>query len=253
MAAAYSALIWAAGCFNLVEKLGGKSVISHSIDPFDDDDMCQEVLLLVDEPTQDWIKGDPLTFTSAKQRLLLVDKPGISSLPGAVQQAQGDVVLLHEASRPNFRELAQAVLKQAGEGVGCAPYLSLEMLGTPVQVSEDSQGTQPAADNFLGPVEQVSVQAVESTLELPRMALLQTPQVFPRVQLLDALKADSQPGVRRFGECAALFMVHGGQLVAVHGLAGNINLVDDESRRLLLKLMGGPARKPKDRYGGLGW
>jgi 2-C-methyl-D-erythritol 4-phosphate cytidylyltransferase len=253
VATGYSAIIWAAGCFNLTEKLGGKSVISHSIDPFDADDACLEVLLLVDQATQDWIKSDPLTFTSAKQRLLLVDGLGLASLPTAVEQARGELVLINDASRPNFGELAQAVLKQAGPGGGCAPYMQLAMLGAPVQLTEGEGAVAAKTDNFFGPAKQAPTRQVSAHVELTNLALLQTPQAYPRAELLAALQTDAQLAQRQPGDYAAIYLAHGGKLKAVAGLAGNVNLVDEDAQRLLLKLMGGPARKQKDRYGGLGW
>jgi 2-C-methyl-D-erythritol 4-phosphate cytidylyltransferase len=251
--AAYSAIIWAAGCFNLTEKLGGKSVISHSIDPFDEDEACLEVLLLADSATRDWIKGDPLTFASAKLRILPAEGTGLSSLPGTVAAARGELVLLNDASRPNFGELAQAVLKQAGKGHGCAPYLQLDMLGAPVQLTAGAEPEPLAAENFFGPAKQAPMCTVAAAVALDGLALVQTPQAYPRAELLAALKAETQLAQRHPGDYAAIYLAQGGQLKAVPGLTGNLNLVNEDAQRLLLKLMGGPARKQKDRYGGLGW
>lgn len=252
--AAYSAIIWAAGCFNLTEKLGGKSVISHSIDPFDEDEACTEVLLLVDQATQDWIKSDPLTFVCAKQRMIRVDKPGLACLPDAVASAQSELVLLHDASRPNFGELAQAVLKQASADAACAPFVNLAMLGAPVQLAEAIEQEQPAVDDFFGAPKKANAIEVTTAVELAHLALLQTPQAFPRDGLLAALKANSANlAEHQPGDYAALYLAYGGKLKAIPGLAGNVNLVDSDSQHLLLKLMGGPAKKGKSRYGGLGW
>ncbi len=252
--AGYSAIIWAAGCYNLTAKLGGKSVISHSIDPFDEDEACLEVLLLVDQATQDWINSDPLTFVCAKQRLLQVEGRGLTSLIAAVSQAKGEKILLNDASRPNFGELAQAVLKGAKAETGCAPYLNPALLGAPVQLAAGMTPAEPPADNFFGSTRPASTIGVAAAVSLEHLALVQTPQAYPRAGLHAALSAPAANlAERQPGDYAALYLAGGGKLNVMPGLAGNVSLVDEESERLLVKLMGGPAKKSKSRYGGLGW
>jgi hypothetical protein len=76
-AAAYSAVLMATvervgGMDGLLlkEKLGGKSVLSHSLDRFDEDERCEAVVVLAAPAVWQWVTTDPLTFASAKLRVM---------------------------------------------------------------------------------------------------------------------------------------------------------------------------------------
>jgi len=82
MASSLSAVIAAAGAGRrygglgqLQDKVGGKSVLSHSLDVFEADEDCSEIILVVSAEVRAWIAGDPLTFASGKLKLKQLPSP----------------------------------------------------------------------------------------------------------------------------------------------------------------------------------
>ena len=119
MGVTYSAVIAAAGSSErfgvnkLKEKVGGKAVLSHSLDLFDLDDDCEQIVLVASPAIREWIEGNPLIFSSRKRKLLDGGATRADSVASGVRAASGRIVAIHDAARPNVGEELLGRLKAA--------------------------------------------------------------------------------------------------------------------------------------------
>ena len=245
------------GMGQLKEKIGGKSVLSHALDIFEDDVDCIEVIVAVSPAVREWIKGDPLTFASGK--LKLVDGGGTraESVAAAVREATGEIVAIHDGNRPNcgaglLDKLKATVLPERGAVPavpltdGCA-YITAIGDGQPVN------GDGPAGNEIFGGKR--SDHRLGHLMEHAGgegLHLLQSPQLYYRQSFLHALEAVGADPLGYDGD-AELYIAGGFEVAAIPGAWSNIRIVCQADLRLLTKLMGGGKGKKKDRYGGLGW
>lgn len=264
MANSLSAIIAAAGTASrfgglrqLQEKVGGKSVLSHSLDVFEADEDCAEIILVVSPEAREWIAADPLTFASGKLQLVDGGDSRTASIAAGVQAAQGELIALHDGNRPNFNEalltrLKATVLPERGAVPGLpvtdgAAYLT--MIGDP----EAGNGSQPAVDElFGGKKTDHRLGHIMEHSDAAALCLLQTPQLYYRESFLKALDS-LEDDLGQFDDDSSIYMAGGFEVAVIPGLRGNLRVVTEADLRLLLKLMGGATRKKKDRYGGLGW
>jgi 2-C-methyl-D-erythritol 4-phosphate cytidylyltransferase len=233
----------------LKEKLGGKSVLSHSLDRFDDDGRCSGIVVLAAEAVKEWIAGDPLTFASGKLRLV-DDALGLAA---AVAAAQEPVTVLQEGWRPNWQPaLLDSLLRQWQPGRGVLP---VEALAGPL-VQGAAGGAAPAAEaasvqDFFGggaPQPASPLQHVAEFIPTRHLGLLETPQVYATRELRGALAAHpAAPGAPEACHAAGV------PLLLVPARAHNIAIRDGDGLHLLRRLLGEPKKGGKDRYGGLGW
>jgi len=232
----YSAVIAAAGSSSrfgankLHEKVGGKAVLSHSLDVFDQDADCEEIIVVVSSKVREWIEGNPLVFSGPKLRLADGGDSRAESVAAGARSASAAYLAIHDAARPNFTEaLVQKLLAAARPGQGCVPAL-------------------PVADSIAYATEGL----LSSYPERSGLHAVQTPQVFERASYLQALDS-AGPALAGYTDDASLYLAAGFSVATVPGLPGNIKLTTADDMQLLLKLMGGGERKSKDKYGGLGW
>lgn len=264
MATSLSAVIAAAGAASrfgglrqLQEKVGGKSVLSHSLDVFENDEDCSEIILVVSAEARAWIAGDPLTFASGKLKLIDGGDSRAESIAAGARAAQGELLALHDGNRPNFNEALLARLKATVlPERGAVPGLTLTDAAahlTAIGDPESGNGSQPAVDELFGgkKTDHRLGHIMEHT-DPAGLCLLQTPQLYHRQSFLKALDSLGDD-LAAYADDSAVYLAGGFEVAVVPGLRGNLKVVTEADLRLLLKLMGGGTRKKKDRYGGLGW
>jgi 2-C-methyl-D-erythritol 4-phosphate cytidylyltransferase len=264
MATSISAVIAAAGPasrFGGIEqlrtKLGGKSLLSHSIDRFEADADCSEVVLVVSPAVREWIAGDPLTFASPKLKLVDGGETRAASIAAGVRQAAGEIVALHDGNRPNFTDnllaaLKATVLPERGAAPGVPMHNAIVHLTTIGDV-EPANGDRPAVEDvFGGRKSDHRIGHVMEHIDDNGLYVLQTPQLFYRASFLAAIDKVGDD-LTDFNDDSALYLAAGYEVAVVPGWLGNIKAVSQTELSLLTKLMGAPSRKKKDKYGGLGW
>jgi len=245
------------GIEQLKTKVGGKSLLSHSIDRFEADDDCREVILVVSPEVREWIAGDPLTFASPKLKLVDGGESRAQSIAAGVRSASGELVALHDGNRPNFTDallatLKSTVLPERGAAPGVAMHNAIVHLTT-IGDTEPANGDRPPVEGlFGGKKADHRVGHVMEHVDQDGLYVLQTPQLYYRASFLHAL---DQVGaeLESFNDDSALYLAAGYEVAVVPGWLGNIKAVTQTELSLLLKLMGGPSKKKKDKYGGLGW
>lgn len=236
MHSAYSAILAAGGDSTrfgrdkLHEKLGGKTVLSHSLDIFDADEQCAEIVIAASASLREWIESNPLIFASAKMRLVDGGASRAESVANAARAAKSPVLVIHDAARPNFGEaLLARVLRTVKAGCGAVPGL-------------------PLADSL-------AFADGDALREYPLRSglhLIQTPQAFERTSYFEALETAGKR-LAEFTDDGSLYLSAGYKVELVPGAAGNLKLTTAEDLQILLKLMGSGERKARDKYGGLGW
>lgn len=257
MAINYTALIYAEGQPLLKEKLGGKSVLSHSLDLFDADENCTQVLLVAGKLVRDWVASDPLTFTSVKMKTVAAEGSRSEALASAARQAQEPLLVVHDAARPNAKDaLLRSVLRYAKDGMGCVPAYALPGAAAYLSEIDSEQGSNGNGDDdgggFLGPASDVRLGHLMEHPGGGQLFSVQSPQAYMRADYLKAIEAAGDE-LDSFGDDSELALTGGLEVTAVPGRVDNIMLAGQAELRILLKLMGGGTKKKKDRYGGLGW
>ena len=257
MDSSYSALILAGGACSrfgrpdmLREKVGGKSVLSHSLDLFAADENCIEILICASPTVAEWVAGDPLTFSIAKMRLLNAEASRAASAATAVKTAKAGFVVLHNANRPNFKpELLAQLLVSTRPGCGAVP--ALEIPGIVADRDELETGDAANSGSFLGPKKEHRIGRLGRLVALPPLCEIQTPQCYRRDDYVAALEST---GDLDSPACDSQLLAAAGQPPAlISGRRENFPIVLESDLRLLLKLMGSSTPKKKDKYGGLGW
>ena len=265
----YSAIIMAGGAHRrfgeaspLKEKVGGISVLSHGLDVFDTDEDCSEIIISAHAEVRQWIEGDLLTFASTKLKLVDATELRQQSLRNALEQAGQEIVLVHDANRPNIsHELIDSIIDGLRQGMGSVPALYAGGPAAYITTMEDSDhaggnGTNPA-EGFFGEAKRKRTDKrighLMEHIDRDGLVLLQSPQAYYRSGLLSALDRLGER-LEQYDEESAPFVAAGGEVVIVEGRSGNIAIVTQADLKLLIKLMGLPTQRPKkDKYGGLGW
>lgn len=270
MGASYSAVLAAAGSSErfggnkLKEKVGGKAVLSHSLDLFDLDDDCEQIVLVASPAIREWIEGNPLIFSSRKLQLIDGGASRADSVAAGVRAAGGQIVAIHDAARPNVGEELLARLKAAVKPhCGAVPGLPLSdtVAYAALEGAEPGSAIPASApdDDWLTPKKKTPALHISGHPARGGLYLIQTPQLFYRDTYLEALSrlsADSGPlgsELSGYTDDSSLYHAGGFQVCIVEGRAGNLKLTTPEDLKLLHKLMGTSEKKSKDRYGGLGW
>jgi 2-C-methyl-D-erythritol 4-phosphate cytidylyltransferase len=245
------------GLEQLKGKLGGKSLLCHGLDLFEADADCTEIILVVSPAVRDWIAGDPLTFASAKLKLVDGGDSRAASMAAGVRSASGELVALHDGNRPNFSEDLLARLKatvrpERGAVPAVAMHDALAYLTT-IGDTEPGNGDRPPAEGlFGGKKADHRIGHIMEHVDQEGLYVLQTPQLYYRASFLAALDKVGED-LNRFQDDSALYLAAGCEVAVVPGWLGNVKAVTSTELGLLTKLMGGPAKKKKDKYGGLGW
>jgi 2-C-methyl-D-erythritol 4-phosphate cytidylyltransferase len=233
----------------LREKVGGKAVLSHSLDKFADDDECVEVILCAGPAVREWIETNPLVFSGSKLRVVDGGASRAESVRNGVEAAKSEYIAIHDGARPNFHPDLLAQLKRAvDKGVGAVPALAVS--DTLAYISATGESKQDV-DFFGRAVSTSTGGAITSYVERAGLYALQTPQFFERESYLDALGKAGE--LAQYSDDSALYIAGGYQVITVTGSPTNIKLTTPDDLHLLLKLMGGGEKKGKDKYGGLGW
>jgi 2-C-methyl-D-erythritol 4-phosphate cytidylyltransferase len=230
------------------EKAGGKSLLSHSIDRFDEDERCVQILLLAAPAVREWVLHDPLTFASSKLRVL----PDAASPAAAIAELSAAVVVWHDALRPNWQAaLLDGLLRSWVPGTGVLPGSPVEgMLVHGGSASGESAAAPTAAQDVFGGAKAPAVR-LQALAELvaadPPCLVVETPQVYDRAALLAALGASTAEPP------AAVAHRAGMQLQLFPARSYNFAISDADALHLLRRLLGEAKKSVKDRYGGLGW
>lgn len=252
----YSAIVAAGGSSSrygankLREKVGGKAVLSHSLDRFADDDDCIEVVLCAGPEVREWIEANPLVFSGSKLRVVNGGASRAESVRSGVEAAKGEWLAIHDGARPNFNADMLAALKRAvSEHVGAVPALPVS--DTVAYV--DASGESKAETDFFGKaVTTKTAGKIRSHAEREGLYAIQTPQLFEATTYREALDRVGD-ALSSYADDSALYIAGGYEVACVPGARGNIKLTTPDDMQLLLKLMGGGEKKGKDKYGGLGW
>jgi 2-C-methyl-D-erythritol 4-phosphate cytidylyltransferase len=262
MAISYSAIIAAGGSAlrygtnKLREKVGGKAVLSHSLDLFDADEDCGEVIVALGADTRAWVEGNPLIFASPKLKLVNGGDSRAQSVANALREARGRYLAIHDAARPNVKEELLARLKASvSEGRGAVPGIALT---DTVAYVEGAGGDAPADDFFAAKASRPLLQ-ITSHPKREGLYSIQTPQFFDRASYeaaLNQLSGDTGGlglELSNFNDDSSLYCAAGFSVVVVEGSPGNVKITTPADLQLLHKLMGTSEKKSKDKYGGLGW
>jgi 2-C-methyl-D-erythritol 4-phosphate cytidylyltransferase len=259
MADKYSAIIPAGGASTrfgspdkLKEKVGGKSVISHSMDLFDADPDCEVMLIAASQYVREWISGDPLTFASPKMKLVEAGPSRAESVRNAALAAATPVLVIQDASRPNSgEELLGRVLATVQPKLGAAAARRVYDAVAGGAAKEQAGGKSSTVDSFLGPKADYRMAALGEHIASGALYELQTPQAYYRESYLAAVE-HAGAKLASFEDDSALYRSAGFDVALVAGRLGNLRVVTADDLHLLYKLMGSPTKK-KDKYGGLGW
>jgi 2-C-methyl-D-erythritol 4-phosphate cytidylyltransferase len=233
----------------LREKVGGKAVLSHSLDKFGDNEDCVEVILCAGPEVREWIDTNPLVFSGPKLKIVDGGPSRAESVRSGVEAATGKYLAIHDGARPNFSLDLLAALKRAVEpGVGAVPAIAVS--DTLAYIEET--GESKADTDFFGrAVTTKTAGSIKSYAEREHLYALQTPQFFEADSYRKAL--ESAQDIAGFSDDSALYIAGGYSVVVMPGSSTNIKLTTPGDLQLLLKLMGGGEKKGKDKYGGLGW
>ncbi len=234
------------------EKLGGKSILSHSIDLCDNHEACREVIVSVSAAIRSWIEGDLLTFSSTKMQLADAAPTRQDSALAAARLATLERLVILDGNRPYVNDnLLERVLREASEGMGCAPCL--DCTDPPATRGEQIASDAGDTDFFGGKkTEGYRRHLLKGNLPMDSAVLLQAPQAYLRTDYI--AKAEAAGDLGRFSDDSEVFMAGGGDIALVDGRSGNFRVVSRGDLAIMQKIMGGPTKKKKDgKYGGLGW
>ena len=232
MATSLSAVIAAAGTGSrfggvrqLQEKVGGKSVLSHSLDVFEADEDCGEIILVVGAEVRAWIAGDPLTFASAKLKLIDGGATRADSIAAGAREAQGELLALHDANRPNFNEALLARLKATVlPERGAVPGLQLTdgaAYLTAIGDQESGNGSQAPVDElFGGKKTDHRLGHLMEHADPSGLHLLQTPQLYYRESFCAALDG-AGADLSGYADDSAIYLAGGYEVAVVPGPRGN--------------------------------
>ena len=252
----YSAIVAAGGSSTrygankLREKVGGKAVLSHSLDRFAEDDDCIEVILCAGPDVREWIEANPLVFSGSKLRVVEGGASRAESVSNGASAAKGEWLAVHDGARPNFSvDLIDALKRAVQSGVGAVPALAVSDAVAYVDATAE---TKAETDFFGKPVANRTTGRIRAHAERADLFAIQTPQFFEAVSYHEALDRVGD-ALASYADDSALYIAGGYSVVCVPGARGNIKLTTPDDMQLLLKLMGGGEKKGKDKYGGLGW
>jgi 2-C-methyl-D-erythritol 4-phosphate cytidylyltransferase len=233
----------------LKEKAGGKSIVSHSLDRFDEDGRCSEIIVLAAPAVREWISTDPLTFAGTKLKLV----NAADGLAAALQLAREPVAVWQDGAQPNWQPaLLDSLLRQWQPGAG---VVAGEALSAPLALWSTGDGElledRSSVEEFFGGGKRQAgarPRHIEELVATSHLWQLQTPQVFDTAALRGALAA--HPALPEPVEaCRAAGMA----LLLIAARPHNLAVRDADGLHLLRRLLGEPKKGGKDRYGGLGW
>ncbi|HES58253.1 MAG TPA: hypothetical protein ENO21_02360, partial [Firmicutes bacterium] len=250
----YSAIIAAGGegrrfgkDGKLKYKLGGKSLFSHSLDLFDGDQRCREVVVSASPELREWVGGDPLTFSSTKLKLIDAAASRAQSVVDAATAAGGEVIVIQNSICPNIvLELVDKLLATVRPEIGAVPALPLP--GAAAYMTStlpDSGDAKDAMEDLLGPRADHRLGHLMEHPDSEGLMLIQTPQAYNRTSFLAA--AGKAGELEQFADDSALYLAGGFEVAAIAGHRGNLPLHTEADFKLLAKLMGSGPRK-KDKY-----
>src|SRR5687768_14650962 len=187
----YSAIIAAGGSGTryggnkLREKVGGKAVLSHSLDKFGDDEDCSEVILCAGPEVREWIEANPLVFSGSKLRVVDGGASRAESVRSGVEVATGATLAIHDGARPNFSADLLAALKRAvSPGVGAVPAIAV----SDTLAYVDATGETKAETDFFGKaVTTKTAGSIRSYADRENIFAVQTPQFFDAATYKEAL------------------------------------------------------------------
>jgi 2-C-methyl-D-erythritol 4-phosphate cytidylyltransferase len=266
---AYSAIVMAGGSHSrfgeanpLREKLGGISMLAHSLDIFDSAEECSEIIISVSADVRAWIEGEMLSFSSPKLKLCDSAPSRMDSLAAALRIAANETIVVHDGNRPNFSgELLESVLDALRPGqASAAAVLANSPAGyiAPLDKSADAAGSADSGEkDFFGnvvkkrPDRRFAVLAKH--IDVNNLVSLQSPQAATKTLLTEALFSQAAE-LAGYDDESALLSSAGVTVALVEGRQGNLAVATQAELKLLIKLMGLPTKRTsKDKYGGLGW
>jgi 2-C-methyl-D-erythritol 4-phosphate cytidylyltransferase len=192
--------------------LGGRPLLAHSIDLFEDHPAVDRMVLVVpaewDEPAS--LLADQLAAGKVAAAVPGGETRALSVASGLAQVAgDAEAILVHDAARPFASpELVDRLLAALDEHDGAIPAV-------------------PVTDT----VKRVRDGVVAETLDRAELCTVQTPQAFRAAALRGAFAA-SPDAVRGATDCASLVEAAGFAVAAVAGDPGNVKITapDDLAR-----------------------
>jgi 2-C-methyl-D-erythritol 4-phosphate cytidylyltransferase/2-C-methyl-D-erythritol 2,4-cyclodiphosphate synthase len=192
--------------------LGGRPLLAHSIDLFEDHPAVDRMVLVVpaewDEPAS--LLADELAAGKVAAAVPGGETRALSVAAGLAQVAgDAEAILVHDAARPfASAELVDRLLAALAEHDGAIPAL-------------------PVTDT----VKRVRDGVVAETLDRGELRAVQTPQAFRAAALRQAFSA-APDAVRGATDCASLVEAAGFAVAAVAGDPGNVKITapDDLAR-----------------------
>jgi 2-C-methyl-D-erythritol 4-phosphate cytidylyltransferase len=189
-------------------RLGGRPLLAHSIDLFEDHPAVDRIVLVV---PAEWEEPATLLADELAAGKVAAAVPGgetrALSVAAGLDEVAGDAeaVLVHDAARPFASpELVDRVLAALGEHDGAIPVL-------------------PVTDT----VKRVRDGVVAETLDRVELRSVQTPQAFRAVALRQAFSAPAGT-VRGATDCASLVEAAGFGVAAVAGEPENLKITAPE-------------------------
>jgi 2-C-methyl-D-erythritol 4-phosphate cytidylyltransferase len=237
-------------------KVGGKSILSHSIDRFDAAEACSAIILLLGPQLHEWVAGDPLTFASPKLVLRETEAGLLPAVAGVLKEAATEFVAIHSAQAPNFPpDLPERLMKTVIPERGAVPGLvSFEPAAYITLIGDDEAGNGSSTGNVFGTAAAAEhrIGHIMEHATGGELCRIQYPQCYGKTELIAALRQCADE-LEELGDPSEVFISGGYEVAVVAGPPGNIWLDGDQALNLLKKLLGTSSRKKKDKYGGLGW
>ncbi len=187
-------------------KLGGRVLLSHSVELFDGHPAVDGVVLVVpegwEEPAtllaDDLVAGKVAAAVRGGQTRAESVACGLAAMPDDI-----DLILVHDAARPFATPaLVTSVLEALSQAEGAVPGL-------------------PVTDT----VKRVEGDRVAETLDRSQLVAVQTPQAF-HAEALRAAYAVSSERLSAATDCASLVEALGRVVTVVAGEPGNLKITD---------------------------
>jgi len=163
-----------AGFNKLFLQLGGKPIFIHTLQVFENDPLCDEIILAIKEEERADIQSHVETFNLTKVRQMVEGgAERQQSVHACLRAYEGNgIVLVHDAARPFIRQSTIHQLVQAASENGAA------IAGV------KAKDTMKLAPNGV----------VESTVDREQLWMIQTPQAFQYTVLMEASERAEQEG-----------------------------------------------------------
>ncbi|HHY20745.1 MAG TPA: 2-C-methyl-D-erythritol 4-phosphate cytidylyltransferase [Bacilli bacterium] len=202
-------------------QLAGRPVIVHTLQVFEKDDACLDIILVVNEDEQREMCSlvEEYKFTKVKQ-IVIGGSERQHSVRNGLEVVTHDVVLIHDGARPFIEQkLIHSLVKEAKES-GAA------IVAVPVKDT----------------IKKVTGNVVEGTTNRSSLWAVQTPQAFRLSTIKQAHERAKEEGYLGTDD-ASLVEWLGGRVTIVEGSHENIKLTTPEDLLFAEAIMNSRARR----------